>query len=191
MEGCKMPNQKITIKDMFLVLFKREFYLDITVFIFVCIPAVLIILFFSIKLDSLFGFKNFIDTPYNIALFIIFFSLGSIIVWRAYTYLVIVGEGGPCPQLGGTKKLVTTGPYAWVRHPSVIGKLFGVIGLGCLFKASFFTFIIIPILFIWSAFYNRFIQEKGCVERFGEEYLKYRKTTPMFIPKIIRPRTKE
>ena len=190
MENCKMQGRRITIKDMVGVLFKREFYLDMVVFIFVCISAVLVVLYFSIKLDMRFGFNPFIKSPYNILLFILFSIFGALIVWRAYTYLVIAGEGSPCPQLGGTNKLVTHGPYALVRHPSVIGKLLGVIGIGCLFKATFFTFVIIPILFIWSVFYNRFIQEKGCEEKFGEEYLEYRKTVPMFIPKLKRPRLK-
>jgi protein-S-isoprenylcysteine O-methyltransferase Ste14 len=184
MEGSEMQNRRIAIQDMLRVLFKRELYLDMVVFIFLCIPAVLAILFFSIKLDRLFGLKFFIGSPYNIILFIIFFSSGGIIVWWAYAYLVVVGEGSPCPQLGGTKKLVTSGPYALVRHPSVIGKLMGVIGLGCIFKATSFTFVIIPVLFLWSVFYNRFIQERGCVEKFKEEYIAYRKAVPMFIPKL-------
>jgi protein-S-isoprenylcysteine O-methyltransferase Ste14 len=123
-------------------------------------------------------------------LFTLFSLSGALIIWRAYSYLVIIGEGGPCPQLGGTKKLVTSGPYSIVRHPSVIGKLLGIIGLGCLSKSVFFTFVVIPVLFIWSVFYNRFIQERGCVEKFGEDYLKYRKITPMFIPglKNIKPK---
>lgn len=177
-----MQNKKITIKDMICVLFKREFYIDMAVFIFVCIPATLAVLYFSIKLDKAFGFHFFIKNPYNAVFFVIFSTMGAIIIWRAYSYLVIIGEGGPCPQLGGTKKLVTVGPYAWVRHPSVIGKLLGVMGLGCLSQSSVFSFIVIPVLFIWSAFYNRFIQEKGCEEKFGERYLEYRKNVPMFIP---------
>ncbi len=189
MEDYKMQDRKITIKDMVEVLFKREFYLDMVVFIFVCIPAVLVVLYFSIKVDRKFGFRPFIESPYNVALFILFSTLGALIIWRAYTYLVIAGEGSPCPQLGGTKKLVRSGPYSLVRHPSVIGKLLGIIGIGCLFRSTIFTFIVIPILFIWSAFYNRFIQEKGCIERFEEEYLKYRKTVPMFIPKLRRPKS--
>jgi len=186
----KMHTRKITIKEMILVIFKKEFYLDMVVFIFVCIPSVLLVLFFTLKIDKRFDISHFISSPYNIIAFFILFILGSLIVWRAYTYLVFFGEGSPCPQLGGTNKLVTCGPYAFVRHPSVIGKLLGVIGIGCLFKATFFTFIVIPILFVWSAFYNRFIQEKGCVERFGEGYLRYRRTTPMFIPKLKRHKLK-
>ena len=179
-----MQAQKITIKEMLRVLFKREFYLDMVVFIFVCIPAVLVVLFFCVRGDKMFGFSPFIDTPWNIVLFFILSFAGTLIIWRAYTYLVVAGEGGPCPQLGGTKKLVTIGPYSLVRHPSVIGKLLGIIGLGFLSRSISFTFIVIPMLFIWSIFYNRFIQERGCIEKFREEYLEYRKRVPMFIPKL-------
>ena len=174
---------------MFRVVFKREFYLDILAMIFIAILPVLIGLFFVLRLERLLGFRSFIDSPYNLILFLIFFIPGVIIVWQAYTYLVILGEGSPNPQLGGTKRLVTIGPYSWVRHPSVIGKLLGIIGVSCLFESVIFTFIVIPILFGCSAFYNRFIQEKGCIKRFGEEYLKYRKTVPMFIPKLRRPKS--
>lgn len=186
-----MQNRKITIKDMLSVLFKREFYIDIAVFIFVCVPAVLVILFFAMRIDKRLSFVPFIESPYNVILFILFLTSGAIIIWRTYTYLVIIGEGSPCPQLGGTKKLVTSGPYSLVRHPSVIGKLLGIIGLGCLSRSAFFTFGIIPVLFVCSAFYNRFIQEKGCVERFGKEYLEYRKRVPMFIPRLRRTKRNE
>jgi protein-S-isoprenylcysteine O-methyltransferase Ste14 len=39
-------------------------------------------------------------------------------------------------------------------------------------------------------FYNRFIQENGCVERFGKDYLEYRKKVPMFIPRLIKNKSK-
>lgn len=177
-----MQGRKITINDMLKTLFKKEFYLDMAVFVFVCIFSVLIVLYFCTKVDKWLVFSPFLRNPYNVILFILFSVSGALIVWCAYTYLVIVGEGGPCPQLGGTKKLVTSGPYSIVRHPSVIGKLLGIIGLGCLSGSASFTFIVIPALFIWSIFYNRFIQEKVCVERFGKAYLEYRRTTPMLIP---------
>lgn len=179
-----MRGRRITINDMLKVLFKREFYLDMAVFVFVCVSSVLIVLYLCVKLDGKWGFSPFLNAPHNVRLFFLFSISGAVIIWRAYTYLVIVGEGGPCPQLGGTKKLVTSGPYSIVRHPSVIGKLLGIIGLGCLSGSVSFTFIIIPVLFIWSTFYNRFIQEKECIEKFGKDYIEYRRITPMFIPRL-------
>ncbi len=185
-----MQDRRITIKDMWQVLFKREFYLDMAVFVFVCVPITLAILFCSIRLDKHFGIQPFISIPYNIIFFLLFSVSGTVIIWRAYTYLVIIGEGGPCPQLGGTKKIVTSGPYSLVRHPSVIGKLLGIIGLACLSNSVFFTFVVIPLLFTGSALYNKFVQEKGCTDRFGKEYIEYRKTVPMFIPKLKRVKSK-
>lgn len=179
-----MEARKISLVDMLTVLFRREFYLDMAVFVFVCVPAVMVVLFFCLKIDRFFNLNSFISWPYNLIFSSILFFSGALIIWRAYAYLVIVGEGSPCPQLGGTRKLVTSGPYALVRHPSVIGKLLGVIGLGVLFRAVFFTLVAIPVLFIWSAYYNRFIQEKGCEEKFKDEYFRYRKNVPMFIPRI-------
>ncbi|MDD3730037.1 MAG: hypothetical protein PHI20_03265, partial [Endomicrobiaceae bacterium] len=64
----------------------------------------------------------------------------------------------------------------------VIGKFFGVLGVGFLSGSPIFVFIVIPILTIWSAYYNRFIQEKYTEEKFGQAYAEYRKGTPMFIP---------
>ncbi|MBN1871068.1 MAG: isoprenylcysteine carboxylmethyltransferase family protein [Candidatus Omnitrophica bacterium] len=177
-------SEDITLRHMWKTIFKREFYIDMAVFVFVCIPAVLVILFFSSKMDRALDLKPIISYPLNVVFFIILSLTGALIIWRAYTYLVFVGEGSPCPQLGGTKKLVTTGPYSLIRHPSVIGKLCGVIGLGLLSRSPFFTFAVIPSLFVWSAFYNRFIQEKGCEDKFGGAYLEYRKRVPMFIPKL-------
>ena len=174
----------ITIKDMFRALLKRELYLDIPAMVVIAILPVFLGLFLILKWERIVGIKSFISFPFNLILFFIFFITGDIIVWRAYTYLVIVGEGGPNPQLGGTKKLVTTGPYSIVRHPSVVGKLLGVIGVGFLFNSRIFIFFVIPILLLCSILYNRFIQEKGCVEKFKDEYLAYRKKVPMIIPRF-------
>lgn len=176
----------ITIGDMFRTLIKKEFYLDILVMAVIAIAPVFLGLFFVLRFERALGIKSFIGFPVNLVLFFIFFITGAVIVWRAYTYLVIAGEGGPNPQLGGTKKLVTTGPYALVRHPSVVGKLFGVIGVGFLFNSAIFLLIVIPILLFCSVLYNRFIQEQGCVDKFKDEYLAYRKQVPMIIPRFGR-----
>jgi protein-S-isoprenylcysteine O-methyltransferase Ste14 len=131
---------------------------------------------------------RFIHYPYNLLFFLLFSPAGFLFIWYSYTYLIIYGEGSPCPQIGGTTKLVTVGPYAYVRHPSVIGKFFGVLGVGFLSGSPIFVFVVIPVLTIWSWYYNRFIQEKYTEAKFGQAYAEYRKKTPMFIPKFkIRP----
>ncbi|MDD5629576.1 MAG: methyltransferase, partial [Elusimicrobia bacterium] len=148
--------------------------------------AVLAVLFLARRADRLLGWGPFISPPWSVLLFVVLTLAGGAIIWNAYTYLVFVGEGSPCPQYGGPKKLVRTGPYALVRHPSVIGKLSGIVGLGCLSGSCAFTFVVIPLLLAWSLYYNRCIQEQGCVDRFGREYLDYRGQVPMLIPRAVK-----
>ncbi|MCX5796301.1 MAG: isoprenylcysteine carboxylmethyltransferase family protein [Elusimicrobia bacterium] len=174
----------VTFRDMLRVLPRKEFTVDMAVFFCVCVPAVLGVLVLARKADRLLGWAPFVSPPWSILLFIVLTLAGGALIWNAYTYLVFVGEGSPCPQYGGPKRLVKTGPYSLVRHPSVIGKLSGIVGLGCLSGSCTFTFLVIPLLLTWSVFYNRYIQEAGCVERFGAEYLEYRRQVPMLIPRL-------
>lgn len=174
----------IRAKDIFLTILRKEQFLNLPMYFFVLIPLVVLLAKFASKIDRKLNFPPLIIFPYNLILFLSFVALGILIVWWAYGYLVLLGEGSPAPHLGGTKKLVTIGPYALIRHPSVIGKLLGVIGFGFLFQSTIFIVVFIPILFIYSVLYNRFIQERFCVKKFGVAYLKYRKEVPMFFPKV-------
>jgi len=83
----------------------------------------------------------------------------------------------------GAPKLVTSGPYAWMRNPLYAGN--GMMGLGWalmvgwIWEAAFAA--------IYFALYSLTIipfEEKFLEERFGEEYEQYRKSTPSLIPNI-------
>lgn len=181
---CPLPagERVIALSDMFYALSRKELYLNVLNYLFILIPFVIFLNLVTCKLDSMFGFARLWGSPLNVLLFVFFTVPGILIVWWSYTCLVLIGEGSPSPHLGGTKKLVRTGPYALVRHPSVVGKLLGVLGMGCLFASPTFLFILLPALLIYSLIYNRFYQEKGCEEIFGNEYLEYRREVPMIIP---------
>ncbi|MCZ7582440.1 MAG: hypothetical protein M5R36_03390 [Deltaproteobacteria bacterium] len=73
--------------------------------------------------------------------------------------------------MGYTKNLVTTGIYSWIRHPSVIGKLIGVIGLGVLLQTPGFLVAIVPMLLVYSYVTNVHVQERYCVRNFGGSLL--------------------
>jgi protein-S-isoprenylcysteine O-methyltransferase Ste14 len=78
-------------------------------------------------------------------------------------------------------KLVTWGPYAWVRNPLYAGN--GLIGFGwalmtgwpmvAAFTAVYFVLYSMTIIPYEEQFLN---------ERFGDEYETYRKSTPALIP---------
>lgn len=101
---------RIAVKDMIKVLFNKNFYYDMVIFTCACIPAVLVMLFFSIKIDRHLQWPVFMNSPWNIICFVFLWIAGFSIIWYSYSYLILIGEGSPCPQLGGTKRFVR-----WVR----------------------------------------------------------------------------
>ena len=158
---------------------------NVPVHLFILIPATAFIAYLSTRLDNSLGLERFISTPWNIILFSLFFPAGIVIVWYTYGYLAILGEGSPATHLGGTTKLVTTGPFRVCRHPSIIGKFFGVVGFGFLVGSPIFFFVIIPLLTMYSLITVRLLQERLCDRLWGADYERYRKKTPLVIP---RPR---
>ncbi len=152
-------------------------------YIFVLIPTAVGLAFLGRYIDGHLGLKPFVVPPLSLVLFALFTTVGVFIVFWSYTYLVIEGRGSSATHLGGPTHLVTTGPYALVRHPSIVGKFLGVLGLGCLFGSVTFTFGIVPLLLIGSLLHNRINQEKYCIKCFGTEYECYREQVPMIIPR--------
>jgi protein-S-isoprenylcysteine O-methyltransferase Ste14 len=83
-------------------------------------------------------------------------------------------------------QIVTSGIYGYVRHPQYLGFLLLASGMNI-------QWITLPTLFLWPAIvvlYYRLAkeEEKKMEEKFGEEYQKYKKTVPMFIPHIRKRR---
>jgi protein-S-isoprenylcysteine O-methyltransferase Ste14 len=81
-----------------------------------------------------------------------------------------------------SKSLVTTGPYAYVRHPMYLGPL--LIYLSLIFLTmSLISFIQLIVIFF---FYNILVtdEEKDLERILGQEYVNYRKRVARWIPKI-------
>ena len=79
------------------------------------------------------------------------------------------------------QKLVTRGPYRYVRNPSYLGYFLMFLGLFLVWSNVFtvFPFLAIP------GYYRVAVDEERFLERrFGEAYAEYRKKTGRFIPKI-------
>jgi protein-S-isoprenylcysteine O-methyltransferase Ste14 len=79
-------------------------------------------------------------------------------------------------------KLATTGIYAQTRHPQYLGFLLITGGINFLWP-TFSTLLMWPILVF---LYIRLAKEEEAKmqEKFGEEYLKYKDSVPMFIPRL-------
>ena len=83
-------------------------------------------------------------------------------------------------------KLMTTGPYSRVRNPFysiVIALNYGVSFIVLSYYAIIASSFMLP---LW--WYLVKSEEKDLEKVWGQEYIDYKKSTPMFIPKLKAPR---
>jgi protein-S-isoprenylcysteine O-methyltransferase Ste14 len=115
-----------------------------------------------------------------------FIVLGSgLLLWLDCVVLFYkIGKGTlfPSKQIE-TKSLVIVGPYKYVRNPMIIGVIITSIGESFIFSSRWIL-IFSLIFFGVNIIYMPLSEEKGLVERFGEEYLDYRKQVRGWIPKF-------
>jgi protein-S-isoprenylcysteine O-methyltransferase Ste14 len=181
-EQLKVP----TIWQAFGTLSHKQLWGNLAVHLFILIPAAVFMAYMGRRLDMNWGWPQTPGEPWNYVISIACFMLGGFIVWYSYGVLHLLGKGSPGSHMGYTTQLVTVGIFSWIRHPSVVGKLIGVVGLGFLMRSLSFLVLIIPVLLIYSYFTNIYIQEKTCIKHFGEDYLRYKSEVPMFIPRWSR-----
>ena len=97
--------------------------------------------------------------------------IGFAIMWKGWK--LIHGAKG---------ELVTSGPYAYVRHPQYAGLF--IIMIGMLIQwPTIITAVMFPVLaFVYYRLSKR--EEGEMIKLFGDEYKRYMVKTPMFIPKL-------
>ncbi len=78
-------------------------------------------------------------------------------------------------------RLVRTGLYRWVRHPSYVGLLLAFTGLG-LSYVSWLSLVVVLVPVTLAVLYRIRVEEQALEEAFGEEYAEYRGTTKRLIP---------
>lgn len=177
-----------TLREVFATLRHKQLYGNMLVHVFVLIPAATVIGFLGRKLDQDWGWQPIVGYPWNVIICLVCFAVGGFIVWYSYGYLFLKGLGSPGSHMGYTQRLVDTGIYSWIRHPSIIGKLIGVIGLSFLMCSRSFLLVLIPFLFLYSFLTAIFIQERFCRKHFGEHWDRYVQEVPMYIPRWRRIR---
>jgi protein-S-isoprenylcysteine O-methyltransferase Ste14 len=89
------------------------------------------------------------------------------------------------PSMSGVKKdafLVSTGPYAIVRHPIYLGAF---VLLAALSLVAANLLLLLPTIVLLALLYMQIGgEEASLIEKFGDEYREYMKRTPRFIPKF-------
>lgn len=82
-------------------------------------------------------------------------------------------------QVKKKQELVTTGVYAFIRHPIYAGLWIALIG-GEFVAQSYVAFV--GVLFLIVGYYQARLEEKLLISHFGTAYKTYMKRTKMFIP---------
>lgn len=93
---------------------------------------------------------------------------------RYFTFVVALHPG---------QRVVESGPYRLIRHPSYTGSLVTLVGM-CLAMANWLSLLgMIPVaLGYW---YRIRVEERALVEGLGEEYRAYVRRTKRIIPYIV------
>jgi protein-S-isoprenylcysteine O-methyltransferase Ste14 len=112
---------------------------------------------------------------------------GVLGIWAAIT-LAVVGQGTPAP-FDTVRRLVTRGPYAYVRNPLVIAAigLGGAIGV-VLGSVPVLAYIALSLL-VWYAFV-RPAEERDLARRFGDSWTDYARSVRAFRPRLTPYRPK-
>ena len=107
------------------------------------------------------------------------FAATLLVVWAAVT-LAVSGNGTPMP-LDPPRKLVTTGPYRFLRHPFVAGLTAQIVALGAALGSLPVIVYAALLMTIW--YYGiRPREERALSQRFGSRVEEYRRTVRGFRP---------
>jgi protein-S-isoprenylcysteine O-methyltransferase Ste14 len=93
-----------------------------------------------------------------------------------------VGKGTPIPLMA-TQKLIVKGPYTYCRNPMTLGTDLFYLGIA-LWLGSISALGLGLVYPVGILIYIKLVEERELEERFGSEYLEYKKRTPFLIPRL-------
>jgi len=150
-------------------------------FLFVIILPYLLVILLP-RLDALLHLPELYFGLINSILGCLFLLTGGIYgFWSIYSQLSRA-RGTPLPMMP-TQKLLIDGPFKQCRNPMTFGTVMAYLGVGILVGSLSSIFFILIIGGLLLTYIKRF-EERELEMRFGQDYVEYKKTTPLFIPRI-------
>ncbi len=112
-------------------------------------------------------------------------SMGLVSVVLIYWVFSNLGNNvSPTVVTRKNHTLVTSGPYRWVRHPLYTTGFLSYIGFVLLSENAFIAVLaLIGMVFLRIRLPK---EEARLIERFGDEYRAYMRSTGTFLPKLTR-----
>lgn len=109
--------------------------------------------------------------------------LGSGISIRVWAIRTLGRHFTATVMLTPDHRLVKSGPYKWVRHPSYLGAFMAIVG--CPLFLNAYWAILVAVILMSIAYYLRIgVEEKMLSTYFGRQYQDYKKNTKRIIPFI-------
>jgi protein-S-isoprenylcysteine O-methyltransferase Ste14 len=111
-------------------------------------------------------------------------GLGLLCTFGIYWLFSSIGSGiTPTSATRKEHKLVTSGPYRWVRHPLYTTGSTFIVAFG-LMADNWFIAMLGILAFTLMAFRTP-QEEANLIEKFGDDYRQYMKRTGRFLPKLF------
>jgi methanethiol S-methyltransferase len=107
--------------------------------------------------------------------------LGLKQAWKGLFALLGRGTRHPSLELFGTHRLVTSGVYAWMRHPMMASGLVFLISSGPSLNNLTYT-AMYAIYMVIGGYY----EERRLVRIFGQAYVQYQAQVGAFVPRLWR-----
>jgi len=143
----------------------------------------------ALLVDRLLGLPGVLPESTRLSVAIPVIALGiAVTTWSVFHFLKV--KGTPVP-FNPPPEVVNTGPYRHARNPMLTGVFLFLLGLGFAVNSVSLVCFFTPLYVLINVWELENIEEPELVRRLGDEYVQYRRRTPMFLPGLrSRPKPK-
>jgi len=120
--------------------------------------------------------------PWTAAAGLSILAAGSMLAFLCVATFVARGRGTPA-LFDPPRRFVAAGPYRYVRNPMYIGGAFMLLGLGMAQRSPAIV-LFVPAWWLLFHLLVVFYEERTLHTKFGDDYDRYRRATPRWIPRV-------
>jgi protein-S-isoprenylcysteine O-methyltransferase Ste14 len=136
----------------------------------------------SVFMDPRLSLPRFFHRWINVIIALIFMVAGWLFANWTVKLQFSLGKGTPIPLMP-TQKLIIKRPYTYCRNPMALGTAAFYLGVA-IWLGSISATGLALIYPVGILIYIKLIEEKELEQRFGLEYLEYKRRTPFLIPRF-------
>ena len=136
----------------------------------------------SAFMDPWLSLPRFFHRSVNTIIALVFMVAGWLFANWTVKVQFSLGKGTPIPIMA-TQKLVVKRPYTYCRNPMTLGTTAFYLGIA-IWTGSLSALGLALVYPVGILIYIKLIEEKELEQRFGLEYLEYKRRTPFLIPRF-------